>query len=265
MTPIINNPHTTRNQMVSTRSIQSRIQKSFDENITKKYQQYKRYLWNAFTHRTTRRLPNITRGPAGITNYSKNCWCISGLQLLCNTPIGSVILSSKKFSKDFPEITHFMKLYYRGNSSPNLLGGQIRLIRKEIHRKLSCSFKEEQFEPGDAREFLNLLLSKYTFSHGFKFSSDPTDLVTLLSTAKEKYLFIETGSFPPELNLRSLFSSTPYELQGLIFYLPRGKHYIASVQAGGKWYKCNDKVITEVSIEDLVLRKNIVLLMASRQ
>lgn len=261
----INSPHTARNQIVANRSIQTRVQELFNENIRKKYQHYTEYICSALARRMIRRSLNNPARPIGITNCSRNCWCISALQLLCNTPIGSVILNSRKFSRDFPEITRFMKIYHKGNSSPDILGDQIRLIRKEIYEKLSHNFKEEQSEPGDATEFLNLLLSKYTLSHGFKLSYDSTNLVTLLSSSKEKYLFIESGPLPPELHLRELFSSTSYDLQGLIFYLPQGQHYLTSVQVEGRWYKCSDRAVTEVTGDDLILRKNIVLLMASRK
>lgn len=261
----INNAHTAKNQIVPNRSMQGLVQKLFNENITKKYQHYTEYICSALTRRITRRSLNNPMRPVGITNCSRNCWCISALQLLCNTPINSLILNSRKFSRDFPEITQFMKIYHKSPHSPDILGDQIRLIRKEIYEKLSHNFKEEESEPGDAREFLNLLLSKYTFSHGFKLSHDPTNLVTLLSTSREKYLFIESGPLPPELHLRELFSGTSYELQGLIFYLPQAQHYLASVQVEGKWYKCSDRAVTEVSGDHPILRENIVLLMASRK
>lgn len=265
MIPPTNSLHTVRNQIVPNKSIQARVQDLYNKNITKNYQHYIRYICSALTRRITRRSLNNSEIPAGITNCSRNCWCISALQLLCNTPIGSVILNSKKFSKDFPEIIRFMKIYRKSNSSPDILGNQIRLIRKEIYEKLSHNFKEEQSEPADATEFLNLLLSKYTFSHSFKLSYDPTNLVTLLSTSKEKYLFIESGPLPRELHLQELFSDTSYELEGLIFYMPQRQHYLAAVRVEGKWYKCSDKAVTEVTREDLILRKNIVLLMASRK
>lgn len=240
----------------------SRIQKLFDKK------------WNPFNTLKKCPSPDLTTRqfnveqmsdsiqPVGIINSSRNCWCISALQLLCNTPIHAAMVHSKKFSTDFPEITKFMKVYHKTYSSSILLGEMIQYIRKELYQKLSDNFREQISEPADAIEFLNLLLGRYTFGQEFKLSCSPINLATILSTSEEKYLFIETTPLPSQLKVEELFSSTPYELLGLIFYRTDCKHYLASVKVDGKWYKCNDQEIMKIDRTDLTLEKEIVLLMA---
>lgn len=175
------------------------------------------------------------------------------------------MVNSTEFSKDFPEITKFMKLYHTRFSSPILLGDRIQYIRKELYQKLSHNFGEESSTPADAIEFLNLLLGRYTFGQEFTLSCSSVNLANLLSTSQEKYLFIETTPLSSQLNLEELFASTPYELLGLIFYRTATNHCLASIKVNGQWYKCNDWAIIKGDITDPTLQKDIVLLMTSKK
>lgn len=221
--------------------VQEAIRNNFEEFKSDKNQQSNIAATNGVNS-------NAFIQPLGINNTSKNCWCISVLQILCNTPLYDYVMSSDpNLQNHFPKLFQFIKIYREKPESSEQLRSKIKEIRIEINKHLGKQFSPSESEEGDAMKFIMELLEHLKLDYyliGY-FETRNEQIKQSISRLQEPCIFINPESVPKEdLDIEDIFDSTPYEAVAVLRGEPA--HYSSQIKAAdGHWYQCNDHKISK--------------------
>lgn len=186
--------------------------------------------------------------PVGIHNTSKNCWCISVLQILCNTPLYEYVMSrDANLQEQFPNLFEFIKTYREKPESTEHLGSKIKEIRREINKNLGKQFSPSENEEGDGMKFIIELLGYLNLDYyltGY-LETRNEQINQSISKLKEQCIFINPEKLPKKnLDIEDIFESTPYQAVAVLRAEPA--HYSSQIKAAdGHWYQCNDHKISK--------------------
>lgn len=186
--------------------------------------------------------------PVGINNTSKNCWCISVLQILCNTPLYDYVMSSDpNLQNHFPKLFEFIKIYREKPESSEQLGSKIKEIRIEINKHLGKQFSPSENEEGDAMKFIMELFEYLNLDYHLTgyLETRSEHINESIIALKQQCIFINPESIQKEnLDIEDIFDSTPYEAVAVLRAEPA--HYSSQIKAAnGHWYQCNDHKISK--------------------
>ncbi|MGL4348530.1 MAG: hypothetical protein ACRCSV_03635 [Chlamydiales bacterium] len=225
-----------------TDSIQQKIQNNYKEFLAQKNLQLK-------TLSTSRINSPVLVQPIGINNISKNCWCISVLQILCNTPLYEYIISSdSNLQKGFPKLFEFIKTYKEKSESSEHLGTKIKEIRVEVNKHLGKNFVPSEETEADAITFILELFEKLNLSYYITgiTASRNDQIKDSIIKREEPCIFIEPQKISSiDLDIEEIFDSTPYELIAVLRAEPA--HYSSLIKSNdGYWYKCNDNKVSQL-------------------
>lgn len=220
------------------------------QQIRDNYKKFKAQKNQQSDIRNTSRIdPHVFVEPIGINNTSKNCWCISVLQILCNTPLYDYIMSSdSNLQKTFPKLFEFIKTYRERSESSEQLGRKLEEIRIELNKHLGNGFLASENEEADAKQFITELFEKLNLDYyitGFTQSRNE-QIKDSIITLQEPCIFIEPHNISTrDLDIDEIFDSSSYELVGVLRTEPA--HYSSLVKANnGYWYKCNDGNVSKL-------------------
>lgn len=198
---------------------------------------------------TSRTDPYVFVKLIGINNTSKNCSCISVLQILCNTPLYDYIMSSDaNLQKAFPKLFEFIKTYRERSESSEQLGKKLQEIRIELNKHLGNRFLASENEEEDAKNFIIQLFEKLNLDYCITGVTESRNdqIKDSISTLQEPCIFIEPHNISTrDLDIDEIFDSTSYELVGVLRTEPA--HYSSLIKANnGYWYKCNDGKVSKL-------------------
>ena len=217
------------------------------QTIINNYKEFQNRKNQRATTATTNAVnPGVFIQPAGINNTSKNCWCISVLQILCNTPLYEYVMTSN-LQDQFPKLFEFIKTYREKPESSDQLGSTIKEIRSEINKCLGKQFSPSENEEGDAMKFIMELFEYLRLDYyltGYEETRNE-QIKESISVLQQQCIFINPESIPKKnLDIDDIFDSTPYEPVAVLRAEPA--HYSCQIKASdGSWYQCNDQKITK--------------------